>query len=115
MAIEGCVGENAWMRRIEVKQLEYDLTPVGGLALVGRYLEAMAPQWAKLGAALPVQSGVSNSSIVRAYLVLLVQGKSDFYAIEGTGATSFSNKRWGSGCWRRARRCASGWTRRRRR
>ena len=70
------------MRRIEVKQLDYDLTPVGGLALVGHYLEAMAPQWAKLDAALPVRSGVSNSDIVRAYLGLRVQGNSDFYAIE---------------------------------
>ena len=89
MAIEGCVGENAWMRRIEVKQLDYDLTPVGGLALVGRYLEAMAPQWAKLDAALPVQSGGSNSDIVRAYLGLRVQGKSDFYAIEGYRGDKF--------------------------
>ena len=30
--------DNPVMRRIEVKQLEYDLTPVGGLALVGHYL-----------------------------------------------------------------------------
>ena len=45
MATEGCVGENAWLRRIEAQQLEYDLTPVGGLALVGHYLKAMGPQW----------------------------------------------------------------------
>ena len=38
MVTDACFGENAWMRRIEVKQLEYDLTPVGGLALVGHYL-----------------------------------------------------------------------------
>ena len=35
MATEGYVGENAWLRRIEAQQLEYDLTPLGGLALVG--------------------------------------------------------------------------------
>jgi hypothetical protein len=33
-------GRNLGMRRIEVKQLGYDLTPVGGLALVGHYLKA---------------------------------------------------------------------------
>ena len=52
-----CFGENTVMRRIEGKQLEYDLTPVGGLALVGHYLKVMAPQWAQLGATLPVRSG----------------------------------------------------------
>ena len=31
--------DNGGMRRIEVKQLEYDLTPVGGLALVGHLSE----------------------------------------------------------------------------
>ena len=35
--------DNLVMRRIEVKQLDYDLTPVGGLALVGHYLRAMTP------------------------------------------------------------------------
>ena len=81
------------MRRIEVKQLGYDLTPVGGLALVGHYLKALRAQWAKLDAALPMRTGVSNSDIVRAYLGLLVQGKSDFDAIEGyrgpTGGDKF--------------------------
>ena len=37
------------MRRIEIKQLDYDLTPVGGLALVGHYLKALThingPSW----------------------------------------------------------------------
>ena len=82
-------GDNVGMRKIEVKQLEYDLTPVGGLALVGHYLNAMAPQWAKVDAALPVRSGVSNSDIIRAYLGLLVQGKSDFDAVEGYRGDKF--------------------------
>ncbi len=68
MATVACFGGNTGMRRIEVKQLEYDLTPVGGLALVGHCLKAMVPQWAHPDAALPVPSGVSNSDIVRAYL-----------------------------------------------
>jgi len=37
--------DNPVMRRIEVKQLDYDLTPVGGLALVGHYLKALGPHW----------------------------------------------------------------------
>jgi hypothetical protein len=77
------------MRRIEVKQLEYDLTPVGGLALVGHYLKALAPQWAALDVALPVRSGVANSDVLRSYLGLLVQGKSDFDAIEGYRGDKF--------------------------
>ena len=31
------------MRQLIVKQLDYDLTPVAGLALVGHYLKAVAP------------------------------------------------------------------------
>jgi len=56
------------MRRIEVKQLDYDLTPVGGLALAGHYLSALAPQWALLHAALPIRAGVSNSDGLRSHL-----------------------------------------------
>lgn len=77
------------MRRLTVKQLDYDLTPVAGLALVGHYLEALQPQLAQLDAALPVRSGVTNSDIVRAYLGLLVQGKSDFDAIENYRGEAF--------------------------
>ena len=97
MATVVCFGENTGMRKIEVKQLEYDLTPVGGLALVGHYLKVMAPQWAQLDAALPVRSGVSNSDIVRAYLGLLVQGKSDFDAIEGYRGDKFFKEALGIG------------------
>ena len=67
MATEGCVGENAWLRRIKAQQLEYDLTPLGGLALVGHYLKAMGPQWGKLDAAPPVRCGVSVASRVIMY------------------------------------------------
>ena len=60
--------DNWAMRRIEVKQLDYDLTPVGGLALVGHYLKALGPQWTALERALPVRAGVSNSDVLRSYL-----------------------------------------------
>ena len=49
------------MRQLIVKQLDYDLTPVAGLALVGHYLNALRPVFARLDAALPVKAGVANS------------------------------------------------------
>ena len=69
-------------RPLIVKQLHYDLTPVAGLALVGHYLHAVGPVLGRVDAALPVKGGVLNSDILRSYLGLLVQGKSDFDAIE---------------------------------
>jgi hypothetical protein len=77
------------MRQLIVKQLDYDLTPVAGLALVGQYLKAVQPVLGRLDAALPVKGGVANSDIVRSYLGLLVQGKSDFDAIENFRGDAF--------------------------
>ena len=77
------------MRPIPVKQLGYDLTPTAGLALVGHYLNTIAPVLTRLDAALPVRGGVANSDIVRRYLGLLVQGKSDFGAIENVRGDRF--------------------------
>ena len=55
--------DNSVMRRIEVKQLNYDLTPVGGLALVGHYLKAMTPQWAGLDSRpCEIQTAAANRS-----------------------------------------------------
>jgi len=53
------------MRPLIVKQLDYDLTPVAGLALVGHYLNALRPVFARLDAALPIKAGVANGDIVR--------------------------------------------------
>ena len=89
--------DNFVMRRIEVKQLDYDLTPVGGLALVGHYLKALTPQWAKLDGVLPVRCGVSNSDVLRSYLGLLVQGKSDFDAVENFRGDQFFKEALGIG------------------
>ena len=77
------------MRQLIVKQLHYDLTPVAGLALVGHYLAALQPVFGRLDAALPVKSGVANSDIVRSYVGLLAQGKSDFDAIENFRGDTF--------------------------
>ena len=77
------------MRELIVKQLDYDLTPVAGLALAGHCLRVLQPVFGRLDAALPVKGGVANSDIVRSYLGLLVQGKSDFDAIENFRDDSF--------------------------
>lgn len=70
------------MRPLIVKQLDYDLTPVAGLALVGHHLKRLTPVFKQIDRALPVRTGVKTSDIARSYLGLLVQGKSDFDAIE---------------------------------
>jgi hypothetical protein len=85
------------MSNFVVKQLSYDLTPVAGLALVGHYLKAIEPVLGLLDAALPVKSGVRNSDIVRAYVGLLVQGKSDFEAIENFRGEAFFKQALGIG------------------
>ena len=84
-------------RPLIVKQLSYDLTPVAGLALVGHYLNAVRPVLAHLDAALPVKGGVVNSDIVRSYMGLLVQGKSDFDAIENFRGDAFYKQALGIG------------------
>jgi len=61
-----------------VKQLDYDLTPVAGLALVGHHLKRLAPAFQQIDTAWPIKGGVSNSDILRSYMGLLVQGKTDF-------------------------------------
>jgi hypothetical protein len=85
----------ARMTNFTIKQLSYDLTPVAGLALVGHYLNALQPVLKRIDAALPVKSGVSNSDIVRSYLGLLVQGKSDFDAIENYRGDAFYKQLFG--------------------
>jgi hypothetical protein len=77
------------MRPFIVKQLDYDLTPVAGLALVGHHLNRLAPVFRQLDASLPVRNGVANSDILRSYLGLPVQGKSDFDAIENLPGDAF--------------------------
>jgi hypothetical protein len=77
------------LRPFIVKQLDYDLTPVAGLALVGLQLERLAPLFKRIDAAMPVRNGVANSDIVRSYIGLLTQGKSDFDAIENYRADAF--------------------------
>ena len=77
------------MRRLIVKQLDYDLTPVAGLALVGQHLNALQPLFARLDAAMPIKGGVPNSDVLRSYLGLFSQGKSDFDAIKNFRSDAF--------------------------
>jgi hypothetical protein len=52
---------------------------------------------AQVDAALPVRSGVASADIVRSYLGLLVQGKSDFDAIENVRGDKFFKHALGIG------------------
>lgn len=65
--------------------------------MVGHYLKAVKPVLARLDAALPVKSGVANSDIVRSYVGLLVQGKSDFDAVENFRGDAFYKQALGIG------------------
>lgn len=65
-----------------VKQLDYDLTPVAGLALVGHQLQRLTGAFQRLDREHPAPGGVRAADIVRSYVGLLAQGKSDFDAIE---------------------------------
>ncbi len=85
------------MRPIQVTRLKYDLTPMAGLALVGHHLNCIAPVLAQVDSALPVRSGVASADIVRSYLGLLVQGKSDFDAIENLRGDKFFKHALGIG------------------
>ena len=89
MANVGGFADNFGMRPIPVKRLDYDLTPIAGLALVGHYLNTLSPVVTRIDSALPVRGGVANSDIVRSYVGLLVQGKSDFDAIENVRGDRF--------------------------
>ena len=85
------------MRPLIVKQLKYDLTPVAGLALVGHHLKRLTPVFKRIDKALPVRTGVETSDIVRSYVGLLVQGKSDFDAMENFRGDTFFKQSLGIG------------------
>ena len=95
MKVCGGFADNFGMRPILVKQLDYDLTPTAGLALVRHFLNTIAPVLTRIDAALPVRGGVANRDIVRSYLGLLVQGKSDFDAIENVRGDRFFHEALG--------------------
>jgi hypothetical protein len=69
---EARVDDREAKAQLIVKQLDYDLTPVAGLALVGHYLKVLRPVLKRLDAALPIKAGVANSDVMRSYVGLLV-------------------------------------------
>ncbi len=71
-----------------IKKLPYDLSSHAGLALVGKYLAHINLN-ALVDPTFPVRSGVANSAILKSYLALLCQGKSDFDAIEAFRSDAF--------------------------
>jgi len=79
------------MRKLTVQQLSYDLTPVAGLSLVGHLLGSLDAQFKRIDAAAPVGrgGGIATSDVLRSYLGLLAQGKSDFDAIESFRGDTF--------------------------
>jgi hypothetical protein len=85
------------MRPLIVKQLDYDLTPTSGLALVGHHLRRLDPIFKRIDKAMPVRGGVATSDVLRSYLGLLVQGKSDFDAIENLRGDAFYKRALGIG------------------
>ena len=85
------------MRPLIVKQLNYDLTPVAGLALVGHHLKRLAPVFKRIDKELPVRTGGETSDLVRSYVGLLVQGKSDFDAMENFRGDTFFKQSLGIG------------------
>jgi Transposase DDE domain group 1 len=85
------------MRPLIVKQLDYDLTPTSGLALVGHHLKRLDPIFKRIDKAMPVRGGVATSDVLRSYIGLLVQGKSDFDAIENLRGDAFFKRALGIG------------------
>lgn len=71
-----------------IKQLPYALSSQAGLALIGKHLARINVN-ALVDPAFPMRSGVSNSAIIKSYLALLCQGKSDFDAIEAFRGDAF--------------------------
>ena len=69
------------MSEFQIQRLFYDLSSQAGLALMGEYLAHINLN-ALVDPAFPVRSGVASSAIIKSYLALLCQGKSDFDAIE---------------------------------
>ena len=63
--------------------------------MVGHHLKRLAPVFKQIDQALPVRTRVKTSDIVRSYLGLLAQGKSDFDAIENYRSDAFNKQALG--------------------
>ena len=74
-----------------VKQLPYDLSSHGGLALIGRLFKRINLP-AMVDPKYPVRGGIANSDILKCYLALLTLGKNDFEAVEGFRKQRFAHQ-----------------------
>lgn len=77
-----------------VKQLPYDLSSHGDLALVGRLFKRINLP-AMIDPQYPVRGGIANSDILKCYLGLLTLGKNDFEAVEGLRSQRFAHQALG--------------------
>jgi hypothetical protein len=75
--------------RFIIRQSTRDLTAMSGLAFVGIALNRFAEIARRIDPKFPVRQGLPCSQILASYIGLLVEGKSDFEAIEGKRADRF--------------------------
>ncbi|HIJ86039.1 MAG: transposase, IS4 family [Magnetococcales bacterium] len=70
------------MERFVIEQSDQEFyTSKGGLALVGSCLNRFVNLDGALKKSMPLRHGISHADIIKSYLGLLCQGKSDFEAI----------------------------------
>ncbi len=77
-----------------VKQLPYDLSSHGGLALVGRLFKRINLP-AMVDPKYPLRSGIANSDILKCYVAMLTLGKNDFEAVEAFRKQRFAHQALG--------------------
>lgn len=81
--------------KLKVVQSKRDLTGLAGLVAVGHCLNQFAKMPSAIDPKLPVRGGIANSDVVRGYVGLLCQGKSDFDAIENHRQDGFFRRALG--------------------
>lgn len=72
-----------------IRQSSRNLTALSGLAFVGVALHRFAEIARRIDPVFPVRHGLPSSQILTSYIGLLVEGKSDFDAIEGKRDEAF--------------------------
>lgn len=77
------------MSSFELRQSARNLTSRAGLALVGKALERFAGLTRSIDPKFPVRSGIATSDVLKSYVGLLCEGKSDFDAVESKRQDGF--------------------------
>ena len=78
------IGDISASCRIDIKPRGGKRARVDGSALAGQGVNALRPQRARLGVALPWRAGVRTAGMVRACVRLLMRGKRTADAIDGS-------------------------------